>query len=102
MGQSKDLHNLTHYVSLARVTCKRAPFRMYSHYYYQGTLFVTFRPVSNIKDVPTPSTKGMTVAIEALNNATKVLLEEECHRLEAMRQLNVEGNLGCIQQHVQR
>lgn len=71
---------------------------MYGYDEFHVKLSVIFHREVTADDVTTLSTGGTTVGHEILNNGIYVLLQEGPHCLKIMRQLYVEGYIGCIQQ----
>lgn len=86
--------------SLSHMNSLRASFRMYDFDYSRDTLSVTFHPEVSGDDVTTPSTGGIRVDRQFLNNGAKILLLDECDCLEVMRQVHVEGDVSWIYQHI--
>lgn len=61
---------------------------------------VTFHPAVSSDDVTTPFPGGMKVGDRVLNNVAKVLSVDGRFRLEAVRQLHAEGDVGWIEEHI--
>lgn len=61
---------------------------------------MTFYPVVIADNVTTASTGDMIVGRDVLNNGAKALLIHGRHRLQAKRQLHVEGYVGWLQQYI--
>lgn len=92
--QVDDLEIPLRDASLSQGISPRDSFRVYCLDYSHGKLSVTFYPAEGSEIVTTPSTSGITVGRQVLKIGEKVLLLDERHRMEAMRQLHVERNVG--------
>lgn len=69
-------------------------FHMHGFDYSHSTLLVTLQNGVSAGDMTTPLTVSITVGRAVLNNGAKALLLDVYLRLEAMRQLHVEGLVG--------
>lgn len=76
---------------LSLLTSLRASLHMYSFDFIRGKLSVTFHPVLSASDAARPSPDAMADVHQVLNINEKVLLLNVHKRLEALRQLHVEG-----------
>lgn len=73
---------------------------MYGYGYSRCSLSVACSPGVIADDVTTPSTGDMTALQYGLKNDAEVLSLDIHHRLQAMRQLYLEGDVRWLQQHV--
>lgn len=89
----------SHCVCLSLVFSLRASFSRFGFTYSCGTLLKPLHPGMSSDDVSTLSIGGMKVVRQVQNNGAKVLWLESFHRLEAMRYLHLEVDMGWIQQH---
>lgn len=74
-------------------------FRTYGFDYSLVTPSVIFHPGVSTDDVSTLLTGGKTVGSRVLNSGAKVLFLGGCHRIKRIQQLQVEDDIGWVQQH---
>lgn len=82
---------------LSHVTALWASISRYGFHYTSSILSVTFYPLVSAGVVSMPSIGSMTVGGQILYNSAKLLFLNRCRRLEAMQQLQVEGDVGWFQ-----
>lgn len=74
---------------------------MYGFNYYHSILSVSIDTGVRATELTKLSTGGITAGRQVLSNNAKVQLLDEHHRLESVRQILSEKNLGEIWQHIQ-
>lgn len=87
-------------VSLSYVTSLSFLFRLYDFEYSRGTQSGTSHAEMSTDNVTMSSTGCVTAGRQVLSNGSNVFLLDGQHRLEAMRLLHREGDLGRTQQHI--